>query len=76
MITGVTDVTEVLQWVKENKDGRHVEVFAETDTEPVEPGVPRQTGLVRLLGNNPNPGKSSHIGTFVKKATQIPKLRI
>lgn len=75
VITGATDVTEVLQWVEENKDGQHVEVFAEMDTEPVEPGVPRQAGFVRLLGNNPNPGKSSHIGTFVKKTTPIPELR-
>lgn len=67
VITGATDVTEVLQWVEENKDGQHVEVFAEMDTMPVQPGVPRQSGLIRLLGSNPNAGVSSRIGTFVKK---------
>ena len=48
VITGATDVTEVLQWVKENSGGQQVEVFAEMDTEPVESGVPRRAGLIRL----------------------------
>lgn len=68
VIIGATDITEVLQWVEENRDGRQVEVFAEMDTETVEPDVPRQAGLVRLLGNNPNAGVSSHIGTFVQNS--------
>lgn len=42
MITGATDIPEGLQWVEENSGGRQIEVFADMDTEPVEPDVPRQ----------------------------------
>ena len=53
---------EALQWVDENVDGRLFELFAEIDFEPVGPfGTPRKTGLVRLLGSNPNAGETDEI---------------
>jgi hypothetical protein len=54
-LTDVENVSEVLRWVEENARGRRFEVFAEIDDEPAESfTTPRKTGLVRLLGSNPN----------------------
>ncbi|MBP3044188.1 hypothetical protein KKR91_06170 [Arthrobacter jiangjiafuii] len=62
VLTESGDITEVLRWVEEHADGRRFEVFAETDEEPVLPlGTPRTSGLVRLLGSNPNTGISGEI---------------
>lgn len=63
----VEDVSEALRWVEEHADGRLFELFVETDFEPEGSfGTPRKTGLVRLLGNNPNAGESVEIGRFKK----------
>lgn len=54
-LTDADDITEVLRWVDEHACGRRVEVFAEMDDEPEGSfPIPRKTGLVRLLGRNPN----------------------
>ena len=66
-LTEVKDIAEVLQWVDENAAGRRFEVFAEMDTEPEGSfQSPRKTGLIRLLGANPNVGESVEIGRFVR----------
>ena len=63
----VQDVSEALRWVDEHANGRLFELFAETDFEPEAPfGIPRKTGLVRLLGSNPNAGETVEIGRFKK----------
>ncbi|GAA1121623.1 hypothetical protein [Citricoccus alkalitolerans] len=54
-LTDAKDVAEVLRWVDEHAHGRRVEVFAEMNDEPEGSfQTPRKTGLVRLLGSNPN----------------------
>ncbi len=64
-LVDVQDVSEALRWVDEHANGRLFEVFAETDFEPEAPfGTPRKTGLVRLLGSNPNAGETVEIGRF------------
>ena len=58
----VEDITEVLRWVDEHARGRRFELFAEMDDQPEEAfGIPRTSGLVRLLGSNPNAGESVEI---------------
>lgn len=65
VLRDVEDVAEVLTWVDANADGRRVEVFVETDEEPIGPfDTPRTTGLVRLLGSDPNDGDRVEIGRF------------
>ena len=62
-ITDAVDITEVLRWVDENSDGRRFELFAEMDEQPEESfASPRTSGLVRLLGSNPNAGEPIEIG--------------
>lgn len=54
-LTDADDITEVLRWVKEQARGRRVELFVEIDDEPEGSfQSPRQTGLIRLIGSNPN----------------------
>lgn len=54
-LTKVSSVAEVLKWVDEHVDGRRFEVFAETDDESHRSfDSPRRSGLLRLLGSNPN----------------------
>lgn len=66
-LTEVEDVAEVLRWVDENATGRRFEVFAEVDDEPVGSfHNPRRSGLIRLLGANPNVGQTVEIGRFEK----------
>ncbi|WP_199182493.1 hypothetical protein [Cryobacterium sp. Y11] len=66
-LTGVEDITEVLRWVDEHALGRRFELFAEMDDEPERSFQnPRKTGLIRLLGTNPNLGETVEIGRFVK----------
>ena len=61
------DITEVLRWVNEQADGRRFEVFAEMNEQPLGSfQTPRTTGLIRLLGSNPNAGEPVEIGRFVK----------
>lgn len=63
----VEDVSEVLRWVDKHAEGRHFELFVEMDYEPEGSfGTPRKTGLIRLLGSNPNPGVTVEIGRFEK----------
>jgi hypothetical protein len=57
-LTEVEDVAEVLRWVDEHARGRRFELFAEMDDQPEEPfESPRTSGLIRLLGSNPNAGE-------------------
>ncbi len=59
VLSDVDDVGEVLRWVEEHASGRRFEVFAELDAETLGAfETPRFTGLVRLLGTNPNVGES------------------
>lgn len=61
----VKDVYEALRWVDEHADGRLFELFAETELELEGAfGTPRKTGLVRLLGSNPNAGETVEIRLF------------
>lgn len=54
-LTDAADISEVLQWVGEHAHGRRFEVFAEMDEESAGSfQTPRKSGLVRLLGSNPN----------------------
>ncbi|TFD68774.1 hypothetical protein E3T47_02040 [Cryobacterium ruanii] len=65
VLTDVEDVEEVLRWVEEQSRGRRFELFAETDDEPITSfESPRTTGLIRLLGSNPNVGVPAEIGRF------------
>ena len=65
VLTDVGDVEEVLRWVEEQSRGRRFELFAETDDEPMTSfESPRTTGLIRLLGSNPNVGVPAEIGRF------------
>ena len=58
-LTEVEDITEVLRWVDEHAAGRRFEVFAEMDEEPAcSFQSPRKTGLIRLLGSDPNAGET------------------
>lgn len=61
----VEDITEVLRWVDEHAKGRPFEVFPEMENEPQGSfDTPRKTGLVRLLGSNPNDGETFEIELF------------
>lgn len=64
-LTGAKDITEVLRWADEHSNGRSFEVFAEIDDEP-EGSLqnPRKSGLIRLLGSNPNAGEPHEIASF------------
>lgn len=67
VLTDVEDVEKVLRWVHEHSRGRRVELFAETEDEPITSFEnPRTTGLIRLLGSNPNVGVPVEIGRFDK----------
>lgn len=69
VILGAGSVTEVISWVEKNARGRDFEIFAEMDEEPVGSfDMPRKSGLVRLLGKNPNEedGITIEIGKFTK----------
>ncbi|GAA3699204.1 hypothetical protein GCM10023081_40100 [Arthrobacter ginkgonis] len=66
-LTEVEDVTEVLRWVTDHANGRLFEVFAEIDDEPEGSfQTSRKTGLVRLLGTNPNAGETTEFARFKK----------
>lgn len=58
VLTEVQDIAEVLRWVDAHARGRRFELFAELHDEPERSfDSPRTTGLVRLLGTNPNAGE-------------------
>ncbi|TFC96753.1 MULTISPECIES: hypothetical protein [Cryobacterium] len=62
VLTDVEDITEVLQWVDEHAAGRRFEVFVEMNEEPERSfQSPRMTGLIRMLGSNPNAGETVEI---------------
>lgn len=70
VLVGAQSITEVISWVEEHACGRQFEVFAEIDEEPEGSfKTPRKTGLVRLLGKNPNEeeGATFEIGKFIKE---------
>lgn len=59
ILEGVSDVGVALAWIDENKAGRLVELFVEVDDEAWGGfSEARRTSLARLLGRNPNSGKS------------------
>jgi hypothetical protein len=67
VLTEVREVTEALEWAEEHANGRRFELFAEGQEEPVGFfGTPRTSGLVRLLGENPNIGGPVVIGRFIR----------
>jgi hypothetical protein len=67
VLTEVREVTEALEWAREHANGRRFELFAEGQEEPVGSFVtPRKSGLVRLLGENPNIGEPVVIGRFTR----------
>jgi hypothetical protein len=66
-LTDVKDIAEALRWVDEHALGRRFELFAEMDQEPERSFQnPRKTGLIRLVGTNPNLGETVEIGRFVE----------
>lgn len=69
VLADVQDVTDVLAWVDEHARGRSAEVFVETADEPEGAfDTPRTTGLVRLLGSDPNASEPVEIGRFTPTA--------
>jgi hypothetical protein len=65
--TEVREVTEALEWTENLAKGRRFELFAEGQEGPVGSfGTPRTSGLVRLLGENPNIGEPVVIGRFIR----------
>jgi len=65
VLTEAIDFTEVLQWVNDQAAGRRFEVFIEINQEHIHPfAAPRTTGLIRVLGTNPNLGEPTEIGSF------------
>lgn len=65
VLADVQDVTEALAWVEANARGRRLELFVETEEEPAGAiEAPRTTGLVRLLGSDPNESERVEIGRF------------
>lgn len=60
------DVAEVIAWANEQAGGRRFEIFVEMHEEREGSfQTPRQAGLIRLLGSNPNAGESVLVATFV-----------
>lgn len=65
----VDDVGAALRWVEAKAEGRRFELFAEAHYEAARPfNSPRTSGLVRLLGADPNAeeGLTVPFGDFVK----------
>jgi hypothetical protein len=63
VLTDVENLTDALRWVNEHAHGRRFELFVEIDEVAATPfETPRAAELVRLLGSNPNAGKSEVIG--------------
>ncbi|GEO97146.1 hypothetical protein KTU01_32690 [Kocuria turfanensis] len=61
------NINEVLRWVDEHAGGRRFEVFAEMHQEPEGSfQTPRKSGLVRLLGADPNTGEAVAFGVMIK----------
>lgn len=66
VLSDVEDLTQVQQWIEENARGRRFELFVEMQHEPVGPfESPRKSGLIRLLGSNPNAGETVHVASFI-----------
>lgn len=66
VLTGASDVDEVMHWVEDHRHGRRVELFVEIDGGPaVSEVVPRRYGLIRLKGEDPNDGVAVPLGTFI-----------
>ncbi|MBG6054755.1 hypothetical protein IWX81_001145 [Salinibacterium sp. CAN_S4] len=62
VLTEAENITELLRWVDEHAAGRRFEVFVEMNEEPERWfQSPRTTGLIRLLGRNPNAGETVEI---------------
>lgn len=61
------DVGQALDWANQNSRGRQFELFVEMDCQPESKfSAPREAGLVRLFGTNPNEGEAVTIGYFVR----------
>ncbi|GAA1118411.1 hypothetical protein GCM10009582_14580 [Arthrobacter flavus] len=55
VVVDAGDVNEAIFWAEQNSRGRPYELFAEISDENVEGTErPRQSGLIRLLGKDPN----------------------
>lgn len=68
VLSDVEDLTQVHQWIEENARGRRFELFVEMQHEPVQPfASPRKSGLIRLLGSNPNAGEPVYISAFAPR---------
>ena len=66
VLVGASDVAEVMSWVKHQRHGRKVELFVEVNADPaVSMDVQRRSGLVRILGEEPDKGVTVPLGTFV-----------
>lgn len=56
-----SDVTEVLEWAEQNRQGRRYEIFVEVEgEEPTQYTVERSAPLIRLLGEDPTADDSPH----------------
>lgn len=65
VLTDVEDINEVHQWIDENAHGRRFELFVEMEPEPVLPfTTPRTSGLIRLLGRDPNTVAGIEVASF------------
>lgn len=66
VLTEARDVRDAIEWIERHAHGRRFELFVELDAEPVgAPELPRKTPLVRIIGEDPNDGRSRTIGQFV-----------
>lgn len=66
VLTGASDVADVMSWVEPRRHGRKVELFVEVNADPaVLMDVQRRSGLIRILGEDPDEGVTVPLGTFV-----------
>lgn len=65
VLSGASDVAEVLKWVEQRRQGRTVELFVEVNADPaVSMDARRRSGLIRILGEDPNEGVTVSFGVF------------
>lgn len=70
VLRGASSVSEVLDWVADLRGARKVEVFVEVDSEHTTGSdVPRRSGLIRILGENPDEGVTVALGSFIPRET-------
>jgi hypothetical protein len=65
-LIGASDVAEVMSWVEQCRRGRNIELFVEVHTDPATSmDIQRRSGLVRILGEDPDEGITVPFGNFV-----------